>query len=147
VIRLTLAAALALPALTFAAGDHVHADAALPNDPAIKITINPEARVSVALVGALPSPFSCGTAANLPVKVVNQGFVTARLEAGLVGDPAGVTLDFDPRPLTGISDELRMLRITLTHSGPTDITIAFKAHNGTPDLGGRDRIHFLIRCK
>jgi hypothetical protein len=29
----------------------------------------------------------------------------------------------------------------------TDLTIAFKAHNEVPDLGGRDRVHFLMRCQ
>jgi hypothetical protein len=143
---LTLAAVLAIPALALAAGEHAH-DAASPNDPPIKITINPEARVSVALAGALPSPASCGTAANLSVRIVNQGFVTARLETELAGVAAGVTLDFEPRPLTGVPEELRTLRITLTRPGVTDLTIAFKAHNGTPDLGGRDRVHFLMRCR
>jgi hypothetical protein len=144
---LTLAAVLVLPALAIAAGEHVHDDAASSNDPPIKISINPEARVSVALGGALPSPAPCGKEANLSVKIVNQGFVTARLEAELVEVPAGVMLDLDSRPLTGVPEEFRTLRITLTRPGPTDLTIAFKAYNGTPDLGGRDRVHFLMRCR
>jgi hypothetical protein len=118
-----------------------------PNEPPINITINPEARVSVVLAGVLPPPAPCGTATDLPVKIVNQGFVTAPLEAELVGDaPADVTLDFHPDPLKGVPDELRTLHITLTKPGPTDLTIAFRAHNEIPDLGGRDRVHFLIHC-
>jgi hypothetical protein len=113
----------------------------------IQITINPEARVSVALAGSLPRPVPCGTAADFSVKILNQGFITSRLEAEFVGDtPAGVNLDFHPEPLKGVREELRHLRITLTRSGPTDLTIAFKAHNEVPDLGGRDRIHFVIHC-
>jgi hypothetical protein len=114
---------------------------------AIQITINPEARVSVTLAGPLPHPVPCGTAADFSVKILNQGFITSRLEAEFVGDsPAGVSLDFHPEPLKGVREELRHLRITLTRPDPTDLTIAFKAHNEVPDLGGRDRIHFVIHC-
>jgi hypothetical protein len=122
-------------------------DAASPNDPPIKITINPEARVSVGLAGTLPPPALCGTIIELPVKIVNQGFVTARLEAELVGTPTGVTLDFHPDPLKGVPEELRKMLITLTKPGTIDLTVAFRAHNEMPDLGGRDRIHFLMQCR
>ena len=147
-----VAAVFLLPALT-RAGDyellHHHVmEAASPNDPPIKITINPEARVSVVLVGALPPPAPCGTASDLAVRIVNQGFVTARLEAELVGDaPADVALDFHPEPLTGAPEELRQLHITLMKPGTRDLTVAFKTHNEIPDLGGRDRVHFLMRCQ
>ena len=70
-----------------------------------------------------------------------------QLEAELVDDvPPGVKLDFHPVPLKGVPEELRVLRITLTQAGPVDLTIAFRAHNVVPDLGGRDRVHFLMRC-
>ena len=121
--------------------------AASPGDPPIAITINPEARVSATLAGTLPPPVPCGTPAELAVKVVNQGFVTAPLEAVLAGNvPEGATIDFRPEPLSGAPEELRSLRIVLTHPGVTDLTISFKARNEIPDLGGRDRIHFLLRC-
>jgi hypothetical protein len=85
--------------------------------------------------------------ADLTVKIVNQGFVTSRLEAQIIGDvPAGAALEFHPEPLTGAQEELHTLRILLTRPGPTDLTVAFKAHNEIPDLGGRDRIHFLVEC-
>ena len=118
-----------------------------PDDPPIKITINPEARVSVVLAGALPSPAPCGKAADWPVKIVNQGFVTSQLEAEIVGDvPPGVTFDFHPAPLKGVPEELRVLHLTLTKPGVIDVTLAFRAQNEIPDLGGRDRVHFLLRC-
>ena len=31
--------------------------------------------------------------------------------------------------------------------GTVDLTVAFRTHNEIPDLGGRDRIHFLIVCR
>jgi hypothetical protein len=126
---------------------HMMMGAARPTDAPIAITINPEARLSVALGGALPAPVSCGEPAELTVAITNQGFVTSQLEAAFVGDaPAGATLDFHPVPLTGAPNELRALRITLTHPGATDLTIAFHARHEAPDLGERDRVHFLLRC-
>ncbi len=149
---LAVAAVFLLPPLVCAEHDerihnHHKMEAVSPYEPPIKITINPEARISVELAGALPPPGPCGTVAELPVKIVNQGFVTARLEAELVGDaPAGVTLDFHPEPLKGVVQEIRTLRIILTQATPTDLTIALRAHNEIPDLGGRDRVHFLMQC-
>ena len=122
-------------------------DKAAPPEAPIQITINPEARVSVALAGALPQPVPCGTAVDFSVKILNQGFITSRLEAELVRNtPVDVNLDFHPEPLKGVREELRHLRITLTRPDPTDLTIAFRAHNEAPDLGGRDRIHFVMHC-
>jgi hypothetical protein len=127
--------------------NHPGMGAASPDDPPIKITINPEARVSVMMAGALPSPVPCGTAADLPVKIVNQAFLTSQLEAEVVGNMSpAVTLDFHPAPLKGVPEELRMLHLTLTKPGVIDLTLAFKAHNEIPDLGGRDRVHFLVHC-
>jgi hypothetical protein len=116
-------------------------------EPPIKIIINPEARVSAVLSGRLPPPVPCGTAMVLPVKIVNQGYVTARLEVELVGSPIpGVEVTFESEPLKGLPEEVRNLRITLGERGPTDVTVAFRTHNVVPDLGGRNRIHFLMLC-
>jgi hypothetical protein len=141
-----LATALILPTLAIA--DHEHArEPTAPGEPTIKITINPEARVSVILAGALPPPAACGTAVDLRVKIINQGFVTSRLEAEFIGDKSeGTTLDFNPEPLRGVPEEQRDLRITLIKPGSTDLTLSFRTHNNAPDLGGRDRIHFLMHC-
>jgi hypothetical protein len=134
---------LAVPAFTFVKAQNK----AAPQQAPIQVTINPEARVSVALAGSLPQPVPCGTAADFSLKILNQGFITSRLEAEFVGDtPADVSLDFHPEPLKGVREELRHLRITVTRPDPTDLTIAFKAHYEVPDLGGRDRIHFVMHC-
>lgn len=134
---------IAVPALTFVTAENKPA----PQEAPIQITINSEARVSVALVGTLPDPVPCGTAAYFSVKILNQGFITSQLEADFVGDtPAGVDLDFHPAPLKGVREEFRHLGITLMRPDPTDLTITFKAHNEVPDLGGRDRVHFVMHC-
>ncbi|HLH36055.1 MAG TPA: hypothetical protein VKX41_15400 [Alloacidobacterium sp.] len=125
---------------------HVHT-APAPTDPPILLNINPEARVSVALGGVLPRLVACGQPAVLVVRVQNQGFVTSRLEAELVGNvPAEASLDFHPEPLKGWPEELRELRITLLKPGLTDLTVAFRSQNEAGDIGGRDRVHFLMRC-
>ena len=144
----TLAVSVLATSAAVHAQTHEHArESVSPADPPIKITINPEARVSVTLAGALPPPVACGTAADLRVKIINQGFVTSRLEAELIGKtPAGAKLAFHPEPLKGVPEELRELRITLTKPGPTDLTVSFRTHNNAPDLGGRDRVHFLMSC-
>jgi hypothetical protein len=122
-------------------------EAVSSSDAPIKITINPEARVSVTLAGALPPPAACGMPVDLAVMVVNQGFVTFRLEAKFVGEPpAGAELEFHPEPLRGVPEEFRGLRIILRKPGTTDLTVAFRARNRGGDLGGRDRVHFLMRC-
>jgi hypothetical protein len=119
-----------------------------PAYPPIRIMINPEARVSVSTVEDFAPTVHPGTALELPVKIVNQGFVTAALEAELVGEtPPGVALDLHPERLKGVPIEVRVLRITAKYPGTFDLTIAFRAHNEIPDLGGRDRIHFLLRCE
>jgi hypothetical protein len=147
-----LVALLVLPVLAYADDnenipDHQQMEAAAPNDPPLKITINPEARVSVTLAGRLPPSVPCGTATDLAVRIVNQGFVTAQLEAELVGDVrAGATLDFHPEPLKGVPEELRNLCIRLIEPGSTDLTLSFRTDNNAPDLGGRDRVHFLMHC-
>jgi hypothetical protein len=123
--------------------DHRQVDMSAP----LRITINPEARVSAMLAGELPPPAPCGTAVDLAVSVLNHGFVTAQLEAHWVGDaPPGARLEFRPAPLSGATQELHSLKIYLTHPGPTDLAIAFKARDDVPDLGGRNRVHFLMSC-
>ena len=148
-----MAALFVFPALADAVDDeylhdHHKLEAVSPRDPPIKLTINSEARVSVVMAGELPPPALCGTAVDVAVRILNRGFVTAPLEADWVGDaPPGATLEFRLEPLKGVSQELRTLKITLSHPGPLDLTIAFKAHHDLPDLGGRDRVHFLMSCK
>lgn len=114
----------------------------------IEISINPEARVSVALGAPMPARNTCGKPIILAVRIMNDSFITASLEAHLVGNvPSGLTIDFHPEPLTGQSEDERQITILLTEPGMKDLTISFKARNDIPDLGGRDRVHFLMKCQ
>lgn len=114
----------------------------------ISITINPEARVSVGR-GSEPVPEAGpdGTV-ELQLHIINHGFLTAPLEARLVGlVPEGAKVDFAPQPLTGAREEQRLLRVRLARPGLADVTISFRAMNDMIDLGGRDRVHFLLRYR
>jgi hypothetical protein len=129
---------------------HLHHDkeAVAQIEAPIEIKINPESRVSASITGPWPPPARCGTAASIPLEILNQGFLTARLEAQLADvPPRGVSLELQPEPLTGVAEETRVLKITMAQPGPADVTIAFKAHDGASDLGGRDRIHVLMQCR
>jgi hypothetical protein len=146
-----LAAFLLLPIPGFADGGPPPSErcsplaAQAPECP-IMVTINPEGRVSVMIVGALPPPSAYGSPVELGVAIINQGFSTGKLEARLVGSPAAAaTLDFRPDALKGVPLEKRVMRVTLTGGAPTDVTIAFSLRNESPDLGGRDKIHMLLR--
>ena len=143
--RARLGSVLFLAALGGLRGDEaVKAD--VPEKPSIRIVVNPEARVSVTEVGAVPDVHR-GVAAGIPVRIVNQGFVTGVLEAELVGNaPSWVSMEFPPERLKGQPSETRTLRLVFSRRGTADLTIAFRIHTEAPDLGGRDRIHFLVRC-
>lgn len=147
-----IALALSLAAANLTSGEEsvhqLHGARVAPQDEAsIRITINPEARVSAAMAGDLPPPAACGTTVELRVSIINQGFVTAPLEARWAGDaPAGASLTFSADALRGTPQEVRTLRITLSHRGLTDLSVSFKARGDVPDIGGRDRVHFLMRC-
>src|SRR5262245_28654681 len=81
---------------------HHHEEPASTADAHIVVTINPEARVSAVLGAPLPAPPVCGTAMELRLKIVNQGFVTAPLRASIVGDGARlVELHMDGAKLSG----------------------------------------------
>lgn len=136
VVRLAMVVATAMSAIS--------ARAEAP----IEITINPEVRVSVSRGGELPPSVFCGESLDVPVHIVNRGFLTAPLEATLVDSvPDGASILFSAEPLTGIREEHRTLGIKLTKPGLVDITVAFRAKRDISDLGGRDRVHLLVECQ
>ncbi len=97
-IRRPICALLVLLVPALAPGED--AARAVPDYPPIRIMINPEARVSVSTVEGFAPTAHPGAAVELPVKIVNQGFVTAALEAEFVGEaPPGVALEFHPERL------------------------------------------------
>ena len=140
---------LALGSAAAIAQDHEHHHEALPpGDAQIVITINPEARVSAALAAPLPAPGACGSATELKIKVINQGFITAPLRASIVGDSASqVSLHMDSAKLSGQAEDNRTLHLIPLGLDPVDVTIAFSIDKNIGDLGGRDRVHFIVSCE
>lgn len=145
-------ALLALPiaGTAFAQQDHSHHHHAAPpaGDAQIVVTINPEARVSAIVAAPLPPPAPCGEATELKVKIVNQGVVTAPLRARLVEDGARyAALHMDAAKLSGRLEDTRLLHLIPLGAAPVDLTLAFSIDNNIGDLGGRDRVHLLVRCR
>jgi hypothetical protein len=130
------------------AEDHAHDHSSLsPEDAQVVVTINPEARVSAVIAAPLSTPAPCGSATRLEIKVINQGFVTAPLRAAIVGDGARhVALRMDNTKLSGGPEDSRTLQLIPRGPDPVDVTIAFSVDDDIGDLGGRDRVHFLVRC-
>jgi diadenosine tetraphosphatase ApaH/serine/threonine PP2A family protein phosphatase len=143
-----LALLLAFGTAAALAEDHSHHHSAPPPGNAqLVVTINPEARVSVVLGAPLPPPPPCGTATELKVEVINNGFVTAPLKAEIVGDDTRfVALHMDSAKLSGTPQDSRVLHLTPRGLDLADVTIAFSIENNIGDLGGRDRVHLLVRC-
>jgi hypothetical protein len=48
--------------------------------------------------------------------------------------------------LSGETEESRMLHLLPLGPDPVDVTIAFGIDKNIGDLGGRDRVHFVVRC-
>lgn len=124
-----------------------HAQAIVANAD-IVVTINPEIRVSAVLAAPVPALLrKCGNSAEFKVRVVNQGFTTARLRAAVVGEGKDrVTLHMDATKLSGKPEDLRLLHLTPFSAGATDVTIAFTIDNNFGDPGGGDQVHLLLRC-
>ena len=140
---------VAMPAIVVAQAhpEHRHERVVPAGDAQIIVIINPEARVSAAIGAPLPPPVKCGEAAELKIKVVNQGVVTAPLMATLVGDGSKhVDLHMEKSKLTGAPEEGRALHLIPTGPDAADVTIAFSLDRNIGDLGGRDRVHLLVRC-
>lgn len=145
-LTMAFALAFALLAHTGHAGDHDHAAHGMPvpSAAALRVTINPEARVSVAIGSPLPVQ-PCGGPIEIAIEVYNNARIAPKLVA------TALSTDFEivaqPAPaLTGATRERRRLTIALRRSPPVDVELAFDVGPVTQDLGGRSATHLLIRC-
>lgn len=110
----------------------------------VEVTVNPEARVSVARTRIEIPPIIEETL-TLSVGITNEGMVTATLEASLVGDtPAGAALDF-AHELSGEARDATTVHVRIPGACVADITVAFRLSKEAPELGGRDRVSLLAR--
>lgn len=133
----------------WAAEVHEHRHDEEQNPPrGIVVTINPEARVSVTGHGLTYRSLPCHKPIDLPVKIINLGFVTAPLRVRLVDSVPGVSsATLLGNGLTGVREEHRVLRLSVEGTGFVDVTIAFSAQHDIEDLDGRSRVHLLLECR
>ena len=114
----------------------------------IEVTINPEARVSVARTAASLPQFTCGNTTPWLVRIVNQGRVTSVLNVRLLGEVPAKIVSLEPVAprLAGARLEYRLLMITVTTVRPIDVTLVVDAGPGTDDLGLRSQLPVLVQC-
>ncbi len=144
-----LVRSLLLLTASSAAGAHEHprGPAADPGAALAIVTINPEARISVAATGVAPPPARCGTPMTLQVHIINEAGVTASLRPRLVGQVRGAHLSGGGEALTGRREEDRTLFMVLPSPGKIDVTIAFSFDDQPGDLVYRDRVHLILSCR
>jgi len=140
---------LAMGTVVANAEEHAHHADALPSiDAQIVVTINPEARISAILGAPLPAPIACGSPTEIKVEVINKAFVTAPLRAAIIGSSSRqLSLHMDDTKLNGQPEDNRVLQLVPLGPSLVDVTIAFSIDYNIRDLGGRDRVHFLLRCQ
>jgi hypothetical protein len=121
-------------------------DKLLAEKVSIEITINPEARVSARRVARALTMPTCNDSVSWLVRIVNQGALTSRINADVIGTSAIKLESLDGGRLTGAAVEYRTLRLRMTGADLADATLVFNAGPGTWDLGGRSGVPILLRC-
>lgn len=117
-----------------------------PNSaPVFRVVINPEARVSVEVVGHVPA-VACGESVWLSLEVINESLGTQNIDVRILS--AGARIVSAPlAPLSGAERETMQIAIHLDSAYPLDITLEFDAGPGTDDLGRRSRTHDYVPCQ
>ena len=111
---------------------------------AIQVTVNPEARVSAVRANDLRRWTDESGTLRLPVLIHNQANVTMTLVAFLIAPtPETVTMNFGPHRLDGSGQQSHTLAIVHRSKDPVDVTLGFQLEHLSPDLGGRNIIHFV----
>lgn len=109
----------------------------------IAVTINPEARVSVARTGVPLGEPKPGEWHTIDFAVINEGFVTGSL--AIEAEPVfGAQLDLPVHELTGEHHQDAAFRIRLDTSA-VDVTLTFRALTALGGLAKHSAIHFLLR--
>lgn len=113
---------------------------------ALALSVNPEARIYATVEQHALHACTVGTTLPLPVAVLNTGYVTAPIQPILLAPADGsVELTWDAMPLSGEDREDRILGVIAHVEGFIDITVGFSFPCEPPDLGGRDRLAFLVK--
>jgi pimeloyl-ACP methyl ester carboxylesterase len=130
---------------------------AVDGDVGFVITINPEARVKALRGPAAFSP-SQGWYEPVLVKVINEGGVTSRLNADVIGDKESTARFFeysspaDPkraltRKLSGRTVEYQILLLRSTTLGQREVKLTFDVGESTRDLTSRAEVPALLNVQ
>lgn len=115
-------------------------------DAAFVVTINPEGRVEAARTDVEVGRLQPGAWADVPVLVVNQGYVTGPLQVRWTGVP-GLDVDAPDTELTGAPTQDGWFRIRLAEPGAVDLTVRFWAIGSLGGLANKNTAHLYVRCQ
>jgi hypothetical protein len=124
-------------------------DQLLQKKAVIEVTINPEARVSIGRTQVPLTMPQCEKSAVWLIRIVNQGFVSARLNFRILAAPPANLVILEPVTprLTGAAVEYRALHFRVNETRQMDITLGVDAGPATSDIGERARLPVLLQCR
>ncbi|MEV0287992.1 hypothetical protein AB0H36_28080 [Kribbella sp. NPDC050820] len=123
---------------------HVGCCGPVETDAPLAITINPEARVTVARTGVPLGQPTPGEWHTIPVAVVNEGFVTGPLS--IEPEPVdGVAWDLLVQELTGERRQDTSLRVRVDTLAVVDVTLTCRAMSALGGLATHSTTSFLLR--
>ncbi|MBB5788432.1 hypothetical protein [Jiangella mangrovi] len=112
----------------------------------IAVTINPEARVSVARTATQIGALAPGEWHTVDVTIVNDGYVTGPL--AIESDPVpGVELDLPVHVLTGEPRQEGGFRVRFGAPATVDVTLTFRALAALGGLAQHSTISLLLRAE
>lgn len=114
-------------------------------DAPIAVTINPEARVSVARTSAPLTELTPDDWHTIDVTVVNDGFVTGPLTIE-AEPPNGIYLDLPVHELTGERRQDAAFRVRFNAAAVLDVTLTFRALTALGGLANHSTVHLLLRA-
>jgi hypothetical protein len=83
--------------------------------------------------------------AEIPVSVINQGYVTGPLQLRSSAVP-GVEVDAPDTELTGASSQQTRFRVRLAEPGAADLTLRFWAIGSLGGLANKNTAYLYLRC-
>jgi hypothetical protein len=132
----------------------VKIDGILERTAQIKVTINPEGRVTAYRTMVQIPEIHCGTASNWLVRISNSGYVTAPLSVRVKNGPlnpamvpdAAAAFSLPNTKLTGARVEYQVMHLAFDQPTQVDATLVFAVGPATSDLGSRAEVPVLIKC-
>ena len=111
----------------------------------IAVTINPEARVSVARTTAPIGRLTPAEWHTIDVTLINDGFVTGPLAIETEPVP-GIELDLPVHELTGEHRQDLAFRVRFNAPTVVDVSLTFRALAALGGLANHSTLHLLLRA-